>query len=110
VSRVSVEDISVGSATQVLGLRGGRVYYFNTTTMTLSQSNVWNNFQQVTIAEDGTAWARGGASDHYRAATGDGNNTVWTSTQLGLPVNTLSCRSAQQVVTTSGAGTNVLHL
>jgi hypothetical protein len=104
VPNASSEDISVGSATQVLGVASGRVWYLDPVALTMSQSNVWNNFTQVTIAEDGTAWAKG-QGGLYKATAVDGNNTVWnlgTTTQL----NNISCRNAQQVLGTLGAGTN----
>jgi len=104
VPNASSEDISVGSATQVLGVASGRVWYLDPVALTMSQSNVWNNFTQVTIAEDGTAWAKG-QGGIYKATAVDGNNTVWnlgTTTQL----NNISCRNAQQVLGTLGAGTN----
>lgn len=104
VPNASSEDISVGSATQVLGVAGGRVWYLDPVALTMSQSNVWNNFTQVTIAEDGTAWAKG-QGGIFKATAVDGNNTAWnlgSTSQL----NNISCRNAQQVLGTLGAGTN----
>lgn len=107
VPGASIEDISVGSATQVLGAAGGYVWYINPTTLALSQSNVYNNFQQVTIAEDGTAWAKG-PSSIYKSTTVDGTNTVWNANPASVALNNMSCRDANLVMGTVGAGTNGL--
>ena len=107
VPGASIEDISVGSATRVLGAAGGYVWYLNPTTLALSQSNVYNNFQQVTIAEDGTAWAKG-PSSIYKATTVDGTNTVWNANPATVSLANLSCRDANLVMGTVGAGTNGL--
>ncbi len=107
VPGASIEDISVGSATRVLGAAGGYVWYINPTTLALSQSNVYNNFQQVTIAEDGTAWAKG-PSSIYKATTVDGTNTVWNANPASVSLANLSCRDANLVMGTVGAGTNGL--
>jgi hypothetical protein len=104
-------DISVGSATKVLGTNhvSGFAWHIDPVSLNFVQADIQNSFSQVAIAADGTAWARvtnqgvGNPYNLYRALNFNGNySTGWN--QIAGALDKISCRSSTYLIGTVGAG------
>jgi hypothetical protein len=103
-------DISVGSATKVLGTNHvtGFAWHIDPVSLNFVQANIQNSFLQVAIAADGTAWAtvaqlQGNPYNLYRALNFNGNySTGWT--QIAGALTKISCRNSAYAIGTVGDG------